>query len=371
MKATFVLAKDPSHESTGDLTMAKLVIEMARESYQTQVICLSAQPESTADAYVRVAKPALDPRTILTTSLRVRRSLVHARFLVPGVTAAVDNTESDIFVADHCYMAESVLASRRFRESAPGQSPLAVSTVVPEALVWKATRGILGRLDARRIVRDEIRVARSAYTVGAYDAEETRFYADLGVRRAHWLDLTLAPGRRVAVDESAPRLVFLGDRRWAPNQEAFETLIDWWPRIAYGIASASLYVVGARDPEAPLRPLPPGMSDLGFVDDLEGMLGSSRALVAPIRTGGGVRVKILDAARRGLPVVGTTAAVGSLSTVLDIGTFDDEVGFINSCRNYLLDRPVAARDGAALYDLNATRWREGKPHASVQEWLRR
>lgn len=369
MKATFVLAKDPSHESTGDLTMAELVIELARESYQTQVICLSGKPESAADGYVRVAKPAPDPRTILTTSLCKRRSLVHARFLLPEVSAAVDGADTDIFVADHCYMAESVLASRRFQEE--GESTLAVSTVVPEALVWKATRGLVGRLDARRIVRDELRVAQRAYSLGTYDAEEARFYAGRGIRRAHWLDLTLSPGRQAHIADSGPRLVFLGDRRWAPNQEAFETLIDWWPRIAEGIPEAQLCVVGARDPAAAVRPLPAGMADLGFVDDLDGMLASSRALVAPIRTGGGVRVKILDAARRGLPVVGTTAAVGSLSAVLDIGTFDDEVGFINSCRRYLLDRPAAVRDGSVLYDLNAMRWRDGKPHASVQDWLRR
>lgn len=370
MRATFVLAKDPSHESTGDLTMAKLVIALARESYETQVICLSAQPESTADSYVRVPKPAPDLPSIIVTSLRRRRSLVHARFQLPGISAAVDEIESDVFVADHCYMAEPILDSRRFRDASPEPSALAISTVVPEALVWRATRGFVGRLDAHRIVRDEARVAGRAYSVGTYDADETQFYADLGIR-AHWLDLTLSPLDRAAIGESEPRLVFLGDRRWAPNQEAFETLIEWWPRIADGIDGATLCVIGARAPAAAPKPLPPGMSDLGFVDDLEGMLASSRALVAPIHTGGGVRVKILDAARRGLPVIGTTAAVGSLGQVLGIGAFDDEVEFIGNCRRYLQDRPNAARDGAALYDVNATRWREGKPHISVEDWLRR
>ena len=47
--------------------------------------------------------------------------------------------------------------------------------------------------------------------------------------------------------------------------------------------------------------------------------------------------------------------LGAGSTVLDIGTFDDEVGFINSCRNYLLDRPVAARDGAAWASMAISR----------------
>ncbi|MET0452053.1 MAG: glycosyltransferase [Mycobacterium sp.] len=370
MRATFVLSKDPSHESTGDLTMAKLVMEMARESYDIGVICLSQWPQSTEGGFRRVPKTAPRARQLLLDSVRSRRSLVHTRFDLDELVEAVDDTDSDIFVADHCYMAESVLRSRRSRQSG-GTSILAVSTVVPEALVWRATRGLAGHLDARRIVRDEVRVARSAFSVGTYDEPEAEFFRDLGVQRAHWLDLTLAPVDRVAVEESERRLVFLGDRRWAPNQEAFETLVRRWPRISEGIDGARLFVVGARDPEARPVELPDGMEDLGFVDDLTAFLASCRALVAPIRTGGGVRVKILDAACRGLPVVGTSAAVGSLSGVLGIDRLDEEQAFIDRCRHYLLDRSAAVADGGALYDVNAQRWKQGKPQEAVQEWLKR
>ena len=38
MKATFVLSKDPSHEFGGDLTMSKLVMKLASESYDVEVI---------------------------------------------------------------------------------------------------------------------------------------------------------------------------------------------------------------------------------------------------------------------------------------------------------------------------------------------
>ena len=94
-------------------------------------------------------------------------------------------------------------------------------------------------------------------------------------------------------------------------------------------------------------------------------------MVAPIKTGGGVRVKILDAVSRGLPVVGTSAAIGSLDTVLGIEAHDDESGLIERCRYYLVDAPAAAAYGEALYERNAARWREGKPHRSVHDWLKR
>lgn len=371
MKATFLLSKDPTSESTGDLTMAKLVIELARESYETAVICLSsAGSTGHQNGLRRVAKPILKPAAILAESVLSRRSLVHTRFVFPELVEAVDDAETDIFVADHSYMAEAVLRSARYGR-AKASDTLAVSTVVPEALVWRATRGVVGKADAKRIVRDEIRVARSGYTVGTYDREEAEFYAGLGLPRTHWLDLTLPAGRRVDVRLTPRRLLFLGDRRWAPNQEAFLEAVELWPDIAKGVEGAELVVVGAADPNAKAPQLPDGVRDLGFVDDLAGLLSTCRAMFAPIRTGGGVRVKILNAASSGLPIVATTAAVGSLGPVLGIDRIDGRQGLIDRCRRYLLDSGLAAEQGDAMYETNAARWDSRRPHAAVQDWLRK
>lgn len=212
-----------------------------------------------------------------------RRSLVHTRFDLDGLVSAIDETESDVFVADHTYLGEPFLRSEK-----AGTVPLAVNTVVSETLVWKATRGVVGKLDSNRILRDELRVARSAYTVGTYDEDEAGFYRDAGIDRAHWLDLTLPPKKQVNVAGSTRRLVFFGDRQWPPNQ-AFEILLGWWPDIARGIDDAELCIVGSPDPSAKPIELPDGVRDLGFVDDLDAFLDTCRALVAPIMTGGGVR----------------------------------------------------------------------------------
>lgn len=366
-----MLSKDPGLQSTGDLTTASLVMSLARESFDVGVICLSEQAQSTHEGYRRVAKPAVSRTSLMLDSVRRRRSLVHTRFALDELVHAVDQTETDVFVAIHSYMAEAVMRSQRFASAGGSDSVLAVSIEVPEGPVWRQTRRLLGLVECRRIQRDEIRVAHNAYSVGAYDRAEADFYVDLIGSRAHWLDVTLPPAQRISVKDSGPRLVFLGDRRWGPNQDACEKLLEFWPRIARGIEGAQLYIVGAADPEAKARPLPPGAHDLGFVDDLAGLLATCRAMVAPITTGGGVRVKILDAASRGLPVVGTSAAIGSLNSVLDIEVFDDESSMIALCRRYLLDARAAAVDGAALYEKNAVRWRAGKPHAAVQDWLKK
>jgi glycosyltransferase involved in cell wall biosynthesis len=172
------------------------------------------------------------------------------------------------------------------------------------------------------------------------------------------------------VSATPRRLVFMGLRDWPPNQEAFLYALSLWPRIASGIPNAELCVVGAKKPGATDPVYPDGVRDLGFVKDLRGFLGTCRALVAPIKTGGGVRVKILDSIRMGLPVIGTSAAIGSLDSVFGLETFDDDEGFVAECRRYLLDQPAAAEAGSRLYDINRQRWEDRRPHRAVEALLR-
>ena len=368
-KATFLLSKDPVTERAGDVELGRLMMRLAADAYDVSAVCLSTEM-GPADlpggiAVTRVPKPKIRPLHLLADSIRKRHSLVHVRFDSDGLVAAIDAADSDVFVAEHSYMAESFLRSSKFRKAS-----LIVNTNVSEALVWRATRGTLGRLEAARLRRDEVRVARAADAVGTYDEPEAEFYRANGVPQARWLDLTLPPVEQVDVSASPRRLVFMGLRDWPPNQEAFLYALRLWPRIAAGIPDAELCVIGKKKPGAADPAYPSGVRDLGFVPDLQKFLGTCRAMVAPIKTGGGVRVKILDSLRMGLPVVGTTAAIGDLGSLFGLETFDDDDGFVDACRRYLLDEQAAAEAGNRLYDINRQRWEERRPHRAVEALLR-
>ncbi|KAA0118059.1 glycosyltransferase [Mycolicibacterium sp. P9-22] len=370
--ATFLLSKDPVAEHGGDVELSRLVMRLASDSHEVSVICLSHQPPGriTAElvtggaAVQRVAKSGVQPLRLLKNTVRSGRSLAHARFDSDELVAAISAAPADVFVAEHSYMAESFLRSDQL-----GSARFVVNTHVSESLVWRATRGVLGRLQAGRLVRDELRVARAADAVGTYDAEEAEFYRANGVRSARWLDLTLPPAAQVDVAATPRRLVLMGTRDWAPNQEAFLTALRLWPQISAGIAGAELCVIGARHSKAKAPQYPDGVRDLGFVEDLAGFLGTCRAMIAPISTGGGVRVKILDAARMGLPVVGTTPAVGSLGELLELGVHDDDADFVAECRRLLLDVGAAAAAGDRLYALNSQYWLQRRPHRAVEALL--
>jgi glycosyltransferase involved in cell wall biosynthesis len=372
-KVTFLLSKDPTTQQGGDIELSRVAMRLAAEAFDVSAICLSHDRPGFMITDVvegdlpltRVPKGPVRPARLLIDSLRKRRSTVHVRFDIDELLKAIENSDADVFVAEHSYMAETFLRSTRF-----GATGLVINTINTESQVWLASRGFLGRIEGPRLLRDEIRTARAADAVGCYEIEEAQMYQQNGVRGARWLEVTLPPIAQVDVSSTPRRLVFVGGRDWPPNQEGFLHALQLWPRIADGIPDAELHVVGAKKTGAKDPVYPDGVRDFGFVDDLTAFLGGCRALMAPIKTGGGVRVKLLDSIRMGLPVVGTSPAVGSLKDLFELPTYDDDESFIDECRRLLLDRDAAVSAGNKLYELNTALWLQRRPQHAVEELLR-
>lgn len=365
-RVAFLIPKDPTTAHGGDVMMSKLTTSLAATHHDVVRIVLSpdAHELPAEPGLVRVLKePARSLRTVA-TALRYRQSLVHARFNLDGLVAAINEVEADLYVAEHNYMAESFLRSER----AGGPAPLFVNTTNSESLVWAQLHGTIGRLQGRRIRRDELRTALAAHTVSTYDADEAAWYRAAGCRQVTWLPITLPPAEQIDIASSVPRLVFLGDRTWPPNAQAAELIRAWWPEISLGFPDAELVIVG-KPAVGEVPADRPGLTEVGFVEDLDGLLGSCRALVAPIQVGGGVRVKILEAAARGLPVVSTATGVGSLSELFGITPYDDRGTFVARCQELLADAEHAAAEGDRLYRANADHWAADSPQRVVDDWL--
>jgi glycosyltransferase involved in cell wall biosynthesis len=106
---------------------------------------------------------------------------------------------------------------------------------------------------------------------------------------------------------STPSVLFLGGLHWPPNAEALAFFIrEIWPLVRRDQPNATLTAVGRDDSSlaTECRGVP-GVTLTGWVDDIEPYVARSRALIVPMRAGSGMRVKILEAMARGLPVVST------------------------------------------------------------------
>jgi glycosyltransferase involved in cell wall biosynthesis len=111
-------------------------------------------------------------------------------------------------------------------------------------------------------------------------------------------------------------LFTIGTLFWPPNSEG----VTWWLREGYSHL-ADLYpnltydIVGARPPKS-LQQMAerfPGVRLHGYVADVEQFWIRATALAVPLLSGGGVRVKILEAMAMGVPVISTTIGCEGLA----------------------------------------------------------
>lgn len=356
----FLLGKHPETPSAGDVTITRLLMALARESFSIRAVALDDVYGSRPGLDV-IAKEKVNLPATAVKSLARRRSLIHTRFDPRELRDYLSTrARADRIVAEHSYMAESCVGV----SADLARERLIVNTHVSEANVIRDThRGNLAAyVEAARTRADERRVATAARTVAVFDEGELDWYSRSP--RKIWLSITMPAERRITVESNRPTLAFVGNLSWKPNLDALQPLLAAWPRISDGIADARLLLIGKGSIEAARNTNAIGM---GFVDDLAGALAMARAVIAPIAVGGGVRVKLLEAAANGLPAIATPEAIGSLEKILPFRAAVGDEELIERARQLLLDPRVAGAQSKELWEANADRWNSGAPHSLVEK----
>ena len=170
---------------------------------------------------------------------------------------------------------------------------------------------LLGR-DWRLLKKYEGRVCREFDAVLAVSEEDK---AALEGAAGRPLDIYVIP---IAVDTDevtviertpGPYILHIGTMYWPPNIDGV-----WWflrevyPLIRQQRPDVIFDIVGSRPP-ASLRALNEngiGVNVTGYVADPTPYLQRAALMVVPLRAGGGMRVKILNALAQGIPIVSTT-----------------------------------------------------------------
>lgn len=112
-----------------------------------------------------------------------------------------------------------------------------------------------------------------------------------------------------------PTLLFVGNYLHPPNVEAALRLGEQiLPRVRARHPDAVACLVGERPPPA-LSDGKPGVLVTGRVNEVAPYLEDAAVVVAPLRSGGGMRVKVLEALAAGKAVVASPLAVAGLDVV--------------------------------------------------------
>jgi glycosyltransferase involved in cell wall biosynthesis len=121
----------------------------------------------------------------------------------------------------------------------------------------------------------------------------------------------------------APSLGYTGLLGWQPNAQGLDWFCkDVWPLVRQRMPQATLTIAGPglrQDADGSLVVPPnwsvPGIRVVGYVKDLEEVYAGSIAMIAPIIGGSGVRMKLLESMRAGMPTVTTTDGAAGLDVM--------------------------------------------------------
>lgn len=161
-------------------------------------------------------------------------------------------------------------------------------------------------------------------------------------------------------------ILFLANFDYGPNQDACRWLLDHIaPKILAKNPTARLQLVG-RDTQGflgTLVSLPDQVEVVGTVPEVAPYLNSASLSVAPIRLGGGTRIKIIESMAYGVPVVSTPLGCEGLGVVdgRQVLEADSARDFADACCLLLSDS--AARDRLTHHGLEHYR-RHFRPEAA-------
>jgi len=113
---------------------------------------------------------------------------------------------------------------------------------------------------------------------------------------------------------TAPKIGYLANYAYSPNQDATRWLVeDIFPQVRDHIPDAELVLAGSNLQTAlDTSALPSYVRPLGWVAHVEQLWDTVDIVICPLRIGGGVKVKMIEAIRGGCLVVSTSVGLEGL-----------------------------------------------------------
>jgi Glycosyl transferases group 1 len=150
----------------------------------------------------------------------------------------------------------------------------------------------------------------------------------------------------------APDFIFLGSLNLAHNAHAIESFIaNHMARLTHLIPNVHISIIGggaAPNLKSMVARNSKHVSLRGFVDDLDALLLGACAMISPLMFGSGIKLKVIDSLRCGVPLVTTQHGIEGIEVDDGAGILlRDSLEDFPAAMQCLLDPAVNSRTSAA------------------------
>lgn len=358
-------------EDGGRVAMRVLALSLRRAGAQVRTLSLNpgkhrVEPSALPDEARDLRLEAIDVDTSVTAAGALRSLLrgtsynvdrFYSRPFERRLREIVREEPPDVVLLESLFMHPYVSALRAATRAAIVLRSVNVEHEIWEGLVrgeGHGARRLYLRHLSRRLREFEVASLNDVDAIVPVTPEDAESYRHLGAT----VPIHVAPVGIEAADypdrsgQGAPlTLSFLGSLDWRPNLEAVTWFLESvWPLVRRSVPEARFHVGGSNPPgDLAGRLQADGVRFLGHVPDARDFLASGAAMVVPLLSGGGMRVKILETMALGVPVVSTRLGASGIGATEGTETLlaDGPEALAGACVSLLLDRERAVTIGRA------------------------
>ena len=284
------------------------------------------------------------------------------RDMIMTLKTAVSEFRPDIVHCEHFHMWESVSRARDDTWPPVILSQQGIEYVVTQRyldITKNPAKRIALSVELKKARSYEINVCREADTVILVsDRDRELLHECCSVKRVRVVPNGVDPAYfkpRIGNKPRKPVLLFIGTFSFFGNRDALRySVFELLPRIRERFPETVLRVIGERPPD--IRA--PGVEILGRIPDIRPHLQESSLLIAPLRTGSGTKLKILEAMACELPFVATSIGAEGIRDVEKAGLVADDTEGLIEAVYALLDAPGVGdergRAGRRIVEQNYT-----------------
>ena len=317
-------------DSGGAIRSLRLLLSLARSFRVTALTLQRPGRESEAlrdllgpqGQLVQVAHAPLAPGELAGAAVDLLRSrpLRYRRYVGRAMQAALGqllaSRKFELVHFDHLHTAQLLPLVRKMQPEARvviDEHNVEARILIRMAATLDRARREVMLWQARRVLRLEQTLIPQADLVLACSEVDAAELRHLGARQVQVVPNGVSPELVSAPSAERSDLVFVGAQDWWPNADASRLLAQSiWPLLAPQVGGSQLLIVG-RNPPAHVRALAGARVQVtGSVPSVGPYLARAWATAMPLRVGSGTRLKILEAAAAGVPIVATRLAAEGL-----------------------------------------------------------
>ncbi|MFM2048623.1 MAG: hypothetical protein RI955_1171 [Bacteroidota bacterium] len=226
----------------------------------------------------------------------------------------------DLIHIDGAFMASYVAIIKQY-----SSAKIIVRAHNVEHFIWQKLsantsfpKNIYLKILAAQMKREEIALWKKVDIVAAINQNELKYIANfVGNEKVKMLAAGVFIDEfkiinSVRIDNST---FYLGSMEWMPNTEA----VDWflkevWPQVIAKIPDATFYLAGRNMPKRYFDLKIKGVKVIGEVENATAFMHDKQLMIVPLKSGGGVRIKIVEAMAAANAIIATDLAADGLYT---------------------------------------------------------